>query len=220
MPVPLTLERTAGGKATEAYLCKSSCLSLAFFLLHVGICLKCWTLDTRDRQWAGAGLDFLSDFINSCWTFSFTNQEAACVCSPCRHQTSHGGLQEDNSEDLLPTTKEGDTHTKRWHWFSISLIYSCSFSAQGGCKAGFLLKSLMTQSPSESRPAIVSGVWLDRGNRSVLVGLGSSGAEGKRRLVVYSSQRDWGCPRGPCVLQLWTSTAGPPSGWVQQPGLM
>lgn len=35
-------------------------------------------------------------------------------------------------------------------------------------------------------------------------------------------QRDQGrqrCQRGPCVL-LWTSTVGPPSGWVPQPGPM
>lgn len=34
-------------------------------------------------------------------------------------------------------------------------------------------------------------------------------------------QRDEGrqcCQRGPCVLLLWTSTVGPPSGWVPQPG--
>lgn len=175
-----------------------------FFSLDREICLKHWTLDMWvSVGWCRAGLYQWLCLLLLC--FLIQTSAALCVWSSWRLNENRG-LPVENLYDLLPKTFEVSNFRNS---FSVSLTSFCFFSAQGGRMLGFLLQSLIAQSPSESRPAIVSRVWWsgEKKHFSLPLQQWSRGQEAP-------CKGRWSHQRGPCVLQLWRSTVGPSFGWV------
>lgn len=158
-------------------------LSLFFFHLYEMVNFR----HTEECRWAAAKQDLVNDFHYIYWVFS-TTQQQDCTYALC--QSIEQGALEDRPWFHPPETAEIKAQVV--HCLSFALLqsatssaYWCLFSAQGGGTFFFQHKRHMDQSPSQSYPPIVSGVWVERGESSwVWVELGSRGEEDERRLAV------------------------------------